>query len=262
VKLLAFCYYGGKASHLNKILPCLATPHDVFCELFSGSCSVTLNKPRAKVEILNDAWGDLINFWTVIRDQSEVLKQSLADTPAGEAEFKRIAQLAPTEEPVERARRFFVIQSQSFSSIPNSSSHSMERASRFVSRVNSLEYIADRLAGVMIENTDANRLLRRVMTNIPRKQVLFYADPPYISDSRVSQSVYALEEFDHEQFLNKCKATNAKFAISGYDSDLYNDILVDWNKTTWDCYCSANPKKNPRVEVLWTNYEPQSQSIL
>ena len=46
------------------------------------------------------------------------------------------------------------------------------------------------------------------------------------------------------------KVTN----LSGYESDLYNDILCDWHKETTECYDQASNKKK---EVVWMNFEPQ-----
>lgn len=55
VRRAPFSYYGGKQVLLSHILP-LLPPHEVWCELFCGSAVVTLCKPPASIEILNDLW--------------------------------------------------------------------------------------------------------------------------------------------------------------------------------------------------------------
>src|SRR4051812_28235017 len=59
---IAFGWYGGKFSHLNWLLPLLPRCHH-YCEPFSGSGAVLLNRESSPVETYNDIDGDVVNFF-------------------------------------------------------------------------------------------------------------------------------------------------------------------------------------------------------
>lgn len=44
--------------------------------------------------------------------------------------------------------------------------------------------------------------------------------------------------------------------ISGYESEIYNDMLQDWYK---DSINSQAEQGKPRTETIWMNYEPIQQ---
>ena len=47
--------------------------------------------------------------------------------------------------------------------------------------------------------------------------------------------------------------------ISGYDSEMYNEYLRDWNRVEIK---SCAEYGRPRMEVVWMNYEPVKQMEL
>jgi len=63
-KLIVFGWYGGKFSHLDWLLPLLPSCHH-YCEPFSGSAAVLLNRDPSPVETYNDIDGDVVNFFQV-----------------------------------------------------------------------------------------------------------------------------------------------------------------------------------------------------
>jgi DNA adenine methylase len=77
---IVFGWYGGKFNHLDWLLPLLPAAHH-YCEPFSGSAAVLLNRIPAPVETYNDVDGDVVNFFRVLREQPEELSRGhRADT--------------------------------------------------------------------------------------------------------------------------------------------------------------------------------------
>lgn len=263
----AFGYYGGKFSKLDFLIPQLRTPHKTYCEVFAGSAAVLLNKPQAAIEVMNDAAGDVVAFWTAMRDHADALVAAVENTPAGEAEYLRVLALPPTDDIVEQARRFHLRTCQSFSNIPTHKHHSFVGGLAYRNGRHALKSLADRLRDVVVENTDSARLLKRMVHSDKGayccSPMLFYCDPPYTADSRVSQCAeYLVEGFDHEAFLDSVLSAPAgvKFAISGYANPLYDDRLGSWHRAEFETpyFTSSRKRKGSgqsRTEVLWRNYE-------
>src|SRR5687767_5197898 len=87
-KMVAFSWYGGKTSHLTWLLPIIdGTPHTTYVESFGGSAAVLLNKKPSPVEVYNDLYSDVVNFFSVLRYKREQLLPLLELTPYSREEF-------------------------------------------------------------------------------------------------------------------------------------------------------------------------------
>src|SRR3990172_11958576 len=83
---IAFGWYGGKFSHLQWLLPLL--PHtNHYCEPFGGSAAVLLNREPSPVETYNDVDGEVVNFFRVLREQTDALLEAIGLTPFSRQEF-------------------------------------------------------------------------------------------------------------------------------------------------------------------------------
>ena len=65
-----------------------------------------------------------------------------------------------------------------------------------------------------------------------------------------------MTDSDHVKLLESLKAHKGPALISGYESDLYGDMLQDWYRVETTCYSQIGSKKK---EVLWMNYKPEGQ---
>ena len=84
-----------------------------------------------------------------------------------------------------------------------------------------------------------------------------YIDPPYLLGVRTGkQYMHEMTDSAHEEMLKKLLSSRAKIMISGYESEMYNDYLKDWNKYTFNS-CAEHGK--PRKEVVWINYRYEQQ---
>lgn len=108
-------WFGGKQKLADDIIAFFPA-HDSYIEAFGGGASVLLSKPPVTLEIYNDRDGGLVLFFRVLRDQPEKLVPLLELTPysRGEWQICRETWQDPDLDEVERARRWFVVASQSF----------------------------------------------------------------------------------------------------------------------------------------------------
>ena len=105
----ALRWFGGKWQLGPWIVQHLP-PHDAYCEPYGGAASVLLRKPPAKLETWNDLHGRLVNFFTVLRARPDELVRALELTPYARAEYD--AARASADDPLEDARRFYVLSCQ------------------------------------------------------------------------------------------------------------------------------------------------------
>lgn len=283
-------WHGGKY-YLAKRIIALMPPHLHYVEPYFGGGAVLLardpardwyagaedagDKPLAKFrgcsEVVNDLNQHLSNFWRVLQDDESFAEFSdrCQRIPFSDVEFQRArAYDEPVEPPdVTAALAFFVRYRQSrqglgkdFATLSRNRTRRTvnEQAASWMTAVEGLADIHARLRAVVVFNEDALRVIRR--EDGPR--TLFYLDPPYLHETRVTTRDYACEMSveAHEELLDALVQLEGKFLLSGYRSQLYDrharqhgwrriDIPID-NK-------ASNKKvKDQEVECLWLNYDP------
>jgi len=109
---------------------------------------------------------------------------------------------------------------------------------------------SERLRGVQIENKPAIEVIERYNN----KNVLIYADPPYVLSTRNGKQ-YKCEMDDNDQYklTEVLLAHKGPVIISGYENEIYNQKLAKWHKEETVSYSQVCSKKK---EVLWMNFEP------
>jgi len=270
-KKIAFGWYGGKYSHLDWLLPLLPeTRH--YCEPFGGSAAVLINRRPSPIETYNDIDGEVVNFFRTLREEQEALREAIGLTPFSREEFRLAVHEPETNiSDLERARRFFVRARQVRTGLAQTASEGRwahckltSRAgmagavSRWLGSVEGLAEIAQRLLRVQIENAPALEVIERYDSS----DTLFYCDPPYVHESRTDTKAYAYEMNDqaHRELANLLHQVQGKVAISGYHSDLMDELYEGWNyieaptKKAHSTNTSPGNSKRSRTEVLWINY--------
>ena len=263
-KRIAFGWYGGKYCHLAWLLPLLPRCHH-YCEPFGGSAAVLLNREPSPVETYNDIDGDVVNFFRVLRDQTDRLLRAIALTPFSREEFN-IACSGDGEEAseLERARRFFVRARQvrtglaqtasvgRWANCKNTSRSGMSGVvSRWLGSVGMLPDIAERLLCVQIENRPAVEVVRLY----DHDETLFYCDPPYPHEARGDDKAYGYEMTDeeHVQLASTLSRVQGMVAVSSYRCDLMDELYRDFKRHDAPIK-TCHSVKRPRQEALWVNY--------
>ena len=252
-------YHGGKWMLAPWIIGHFPA-HRVYVEPFGGGASVLLRKARSYAEVYNDLDWEIVNLFKVVRDQGEELRRALELTPFSRVELENA--YADGDTPLEQARRTIIRAYMGFGS--NSMKLTNDgRRERMGFRANSnksgstpaadwrwypasLGPTIERLRGVVIENTDATDLLR----DHDSEQTLFYVDPPYVAATRGKGHDYRHEmtEEQHTALLACLRARKGYVIVSGYASELYDDMLRDWRRVTKETFADGAAS---RTEVLW-----------
>lgn len=259
-----FGYYGAKQRIAHKIID-LLPPHSAWIEGFCGSAALTFTKPPVPIEIINDADGEIVNLFDQLRNNSDALCRAVALTPYSREEFERARYTHKDLDPFERARRFLVssmmtvnatIGSRCGFSFSQSYSRGYKeaRVNRWYNLPARLEMVVERLRGVRVENRDACELLGMF---VDRPASLVYLDPPYFVKRDHGYVIDANDRDFHEDLLTVCKKARCMIFISGYDNDLYEEMLTPkdgWSKSTIETHTRGTSGKDfLRTEVLWMN---------
>jgi len=244
---------------------------------FGGGAVLFANDPEGISEVVNDLSGTLINFWRVLCGDStrEELIRILHFTPVAFDEWRYSVEYfesfcqdelnAPFQN-IPLAAEFFTRYRQSrqglgkdFATLSrNRTRRGMnEQVSAWLSAIDGLPEIHERLKRVVILNNDAMKVIRQ--QDGPRTH--FYCDPPYLHETRTTTSEYGDHEMTIEQhvaLLETLKLVKGTFQLSGYSSDLYADFA---KRAGWSCVtkeidnkASSKKTKDKELECLWMNY--------
>ncbi len=236
---------GGKVTMLNDLLPMIPVTRK-YVEPYGGSASVLLARPRSKVEIYNDLNGDLANLFTMLRDEPEELHRRLSLTLPSRQEHQHAATTLrdPKAPLLQRAWAYFVVINQGFNGRDNLSTGNWStRPGEWWKRVAWSGEWHQRLAGVIIENTDALGLIDK--HDAPG--TTFYLDPPYVRSVRkqTKTPLYRIEAGDdhHEGLVTRLLRLKGAAVLSGYASPLYEPL----ERAGWARHALKGD------EVVWRN---------
>ena len=254
--------YPGSKHSLAKWIIGHIPQHDTYCEPFSGSAAVLFAKSRSRMETINDLSGDVTNFFQVLREQRDELIELIKYTPWAAAEHEICLQ--PTDDPIERARRFYFrcwASIRPFAKNPsfrrqkvlsrgrNGDRSPMTTAARQFMRTDHLHWYADRLRGVGIEQMDGIELIKL----FDYDRAFFYVDPPYPFDTRQNHNLYAhdgMSNGDHERLAAALNNIDGMAIVSGYACELYRDLYEAQGWRRADRLARIDGGKSA-VESLW-----------
>lgn len=266
--------HGGKAMLAHKYVP-LIPDHVLYVEPYAGGLSVLLAKPVG-AEVVNDLDRHLANFWTVMKHPHlfEGFERAMQSTPVSEEEWRVANSLynnlgwlgqIPDEGLVARACFFFVSCRQSLAGrggdfAPLSKTRTRrgicEQASAWMSAVDGLREVHERLRSVVVYNRPALDLIQE----LDDENTFFFLDPPYLHETRTAKKVYKHEmsNSDHRDLLRALASLKGKFMLCGYDSELYAQFALEnnWMLQRFEIANQAAGGKKKRVmtECVWMNY--------
>ncbi len=251
-------YPGSKWSLARWIVSCFPEHHS-YLEPFFGSGAVLFNKPRSNIETVNDLDGNVVNLFKWIRKDPERLAREIYYTPYARQVYDDAFSVLP-DDSFERAVNFYIRLNMGRGFRTNGEKvgwkhdvQGRERAYAAQGWVHLPEKIlqaAERLRGVQIENKPALEVIRQFNS----KKVLIYCDPPYMLETRHGKQYRCeMDDDGHRELLEVLLQHKGAVLISGYDTELYRDMLSGWTRYEHTAYSQVCSRK---TEILWANYRP------
>lgn len=252
-------YPGAKwrlAPWISQYIP----PHESYLEPYFGSGAVFFNKPKSRIETVNDIDGAIVQFFRTCREHPVELADAIRMTPWAREEFMAAAFLPNSADDIERARQFAICCWMSFGA--RTEGKKSFRATTGARRDGGPDnpklwnrlpdvvlQVAERLKDAQIENRPALDLIRAY----DGRDVLIYADPPYLKATRTKngdQYRNEMSDADHQDMLQALLRHSGPVLLSGYDNDMYRDVLADWTVIQKHTTAERGAK---RTECLWLN---------
>lgn len=256
-------WHGGKHYLAERIIN-LMPEHLHYVEPFFGGGSVLLNKaPEGVSEVVNDVHHELTNFWRTLQDEEAFAKfMRIVDAvPFSQVEWDDSHE--QVDDPIRQAVHFFVRCRQSragkfdaFATLSrNRTRRKMnEQVSSWQTAVEGLPAVAARLKRVVVLCQDA----AKVVKSQDGDNTLFYLDPPYLHETRVTTADYQFEMTteQHATLLDTLVNCKGKVLLSGYPNELYDSRLKEWKTFDIKIDNKASSAKNKPMmtERIWMNY--------
>src|SRR5713101_5424799 len=266
-------YYGGKSRDADWILSNFPASYKTLVDVFGGGAAICFRVGMAgKVVVYNDV-GNVCHFMKMLRDHGAELYRRLYFTPYWREEFEKsranwpAKMIAYKNETDSRRRRYYGLEwaRQWYTTINQGYSHEeyantwhkaiqVPSGSALANHTDDLPKFVDRLRRMHVENMD----FAQVIPEYDLETTLFYCDPPYLNETRVSKGNY-LNEMTvdrHEELLKLLRTVKGQVVLSGYAHPLYDDLLKDWRRVTITHKSaiqntSSMNGRGDRTEVLW-----------
>lgn len=173
-------WLGGKRRLADRIFPFFPA-HDCYVEPFAGGAALFFLRPTpAKVEVLNDVNGELVNLYRVVQHHLEEFVRQFKWALTSRDVFKWLQITRPeTLTDIQRAARFFYLQQNAFGGKVDGQTFGTATTAppglNLLRLEENLSAAHLRLAGAYIEHLPWQKCLEMY----DRPHTLFYMDPPY-----------------------------------------------------------------------------------
>ena len=253
-------YMGGKTKMAKWIVSNIPD-HVNYVEPFGGSASVLLNKPRSQIEVYNDADGDVVNFFDVLRNRPDELAEFCRDVPFAEEIHARWAdEWFAGERPDDDLKRagvwMFLRYSQfngksgtksGFKREPIVEERTGQVADTWAQAPERIRETADRLRGVSIVNDDFSDVIERYDSD----ETFFYCDPPYYGKEH-----YYTQTADHDELADLLNRIDGMAMVSY--TEIPPDRYDDWTIVSRTQNHNAGGNVKQATERLLCNFDPET----
>lgn len=252
-----FGWPGGKSKSIQQIIPRLPV-RERYIEPCGGSGAILLARQESKLEVFNDRYSGVTDFFRCIKDPILLNKfiESFYPTIHSRELFIHYKNTwAQTANIVERAVKWYYTVLTSFGSqqrnFGRSTAGNNAIGIKLSSRIPLLTEVSRRIARTQIENQD----MFQMINDFDHSDAVYYLDPPYVD---YCKGIY---DYDlcHQDHLNLCKKImemKSFVAISGYENNIYDqfhwDDKYEWEATVYStamAFTEENGLKNHKDQI-------------
>lgn len=261
-----FKIHGGKYYLSQWILEYFPDDYQqlTYVEPFIGAGSVFLNKEASEVEVINDLDEATTQIWKALRDEPTNFISRLKKIVYDEQhflKFKRKVEEKDFKDYMDHAVSEFALRRMSRGGLRQAFAWSDRKRGGKPGDVNAWETILEELprisqrcANVRIFNKSAVEIIKA----FDDEKTLFYCDPPYLAETRVSPFAYNKEmtATEHLELTEALLSCRAKVIISGYASVMYKRAFENWKcvKKKVACHAGQTSAKSSKTECIWCNF--------
>lgn len=268
-------YPGGKSKATQTLAPWFPENFKEYREPFIGGGSVAFYATQAYPNIsiwINDLYVPLYNFWIQLKDNGEelsnllnVIKTKVSDyenqediDQAHRDLFDETKEKINTQDGLDRAASFFILNKCSFSGLTENSTFSptASRSNFSFVGIEKLKDYSQLVSKWKITNIDYSKVM-----NKPGKDVFVFLDPPYdIKDFLYGKDREMHKSFDHDVFAEMVYKCPHKFMITYNLNDRLCELYKDYYLREWKIRYSMAHRgsrgsgENLKTELLVTNY--------
>lgn len=256
-------WIGGKSKLYNKIIS-IMPEHKCYVEPFAGGLWILLNKPKARVEVANDINKELVNFYRVLQNNYNELKEKFKFAISSREIFDEYLNMTACEiikmSNVDRATRFLYLNRCSYSGRMTSYGFSNSRRSNLCTITDDFDEIIRqvhyRIKDIYIECGDYQKLVKRYDKRLDAKEkqsILFYFDPPY-------DGVYDYEgnSINYEDFSRALYTMKSNWILSVNDTEYVRSLFSQYTMlevNVTETIASSGSDVAIRNELIIINYE-------
>ncbi|MDR7653727.1 DNA adenine methylase [Acinetobacter junii] len=247
-------WMGGKRRLVSQLIEKMPE-HECYVELFAGGAALFFMREQpAKVEIINDVNGELVNLYRVVQHHLEEFIRQFKWAIISRQMFEWL-KAASTDlmTDIQRAARFYYLQHTAFGAKNSGQTFGTATTSKAPSFLRIEDQLTDayyRLSGVTVENLSWDDCLLKY----DRPHSFMYADPPYWG-----LAGYGVEfGWEHYQKMAELmKTCKSKIMLSINDHpdirNLFSNFNISTTKINYTVGNSGNGREQ-KLELIITNY--------
>ncbi|WP_066568556.1 DNA adenine methylase [Snodgrassella sp. CFCC 13594] len=249
-------WMGGKRRLAKHLLP-LFPAHTCYVEPFAGGAALFFMRPQpAKVEVLNDLNGQLVNLYRVVPHHFDEFVRQFDYAVTSREVFLRLQATPPDMmTDIQRAARFYYLQHNAFGGKTKDQHFGTATTGRAFDSTGisaKLQVARKRLAGGYVENESWQQCLKRY----DRPHTFFYCDPPYWQTAGYDR---AFDWAEYQQLAEAMANIKGKMMLSINDHpDIRTLFAGFWQRRLELVYTiPSDPKyRNSSGELVICNYTP------
>jgi len=211
---------GGKRNLRSNIIE-LIPDHHCYIEPFAGGLWVLFGKEKSKVEVVNDVDRNLINFYSVLKNNLNNFLDLFDTYLISRDEFMYLKEIPEDDlSDIMLAYKFYYLNKNSFGGDMTSfNSYYRDKPYMNEKAIKLLKKAHERLRSVWIENMD----YKKIINKFDNKDSFIYLDPPYYETN--NGTYRSGKDINFEELKAILDGVKGKWLLSINDSEYIRELF-------------------------------------